>query len=393
MTMEERDAVVIGAGPAGLAVAGCLIRQGLRPLVLERAGELGASWRTHYERLHLHTVKTHSALPGLPFPKSAPRYVSRQGVVDYLEAYAAHHGIAPRLNTGVEAIVPRTGRWQVTTMDRQRFEAPAVVVATGANNHPNRPELAGRSAFRGRIVHSGDYRNGKPFAGNRVLVVGMGNTGAEIALDLAEHGAKAALSVRSPVNIVYRDVLGRPTQLTSMALARLPERWGDAIARWLCTVTVGDIDRYGLRRSTLSPLRQLREHGRTPVIDIGTLARIKSGQIRVHPDIDRFTDDGVRFVDGSEAPFDAVVLATGYRAGVERLFPETQVPLDTNGMPRDVVAGDALQDVYFVGFDLRQPGGLLRTIGLQARDVAAVIAQRAARSQAAASVDPPPVRR
>ena len=391
--MENSDAVVIGAGPAGLAAAACLIQRGLRPMVLERAGDLGASWRSHYERLHLHTVKTHSALPGLPFPASAPRYVSRQGVVDYLAAYATHHRIAPRVGADVASIVPRDGGWQVATAAGQRYAAPAVVVATGANNRPNRPEFNGQAAFAGRIVHSGDYRNAAPFRGRRVLVVGMGNTGAEIALDLAEQGATAALSVRSPLNIVYRDVLGRPTQLTSMALARLPDRWGDAIARWLCTVTVGDIDRYGLQRSELSPLRQLREHGRTPVIDIGTLARIQSGEIAVFPGIDRFTPDGVRFVDGREAPFDAVVLATGYSAGVERLFPETEVPLDANGMPRDVIGQGALRGAYFVGFDLRQPGGLLRTIGLQARDVAAAIANTAPQAASCAAVDPLPVQR
>ena len=92
-------------------------------------------------------------------------------------------------------------------------------------------------------MHSRDYRNAAPFAGRRVLVVGMGNTGAEIALDLAEQGVAVALSVRSPVNIVYRDVLGRPTQQTSLALARLPTALGDALARWLCDVTVGDIGR------------------------------------------------------------------------------------------------------------------------------------------------------
>ncbi|MEO6744147.1 MAG: NAD(P)/FAD-dependent oxidoreductase [Caldimonas sp.] len=391
--MEKSDAVVIGAGPAGLAAAACLIQQGCQPLVLERAGDLGASWRSHYERLHLHTVKTHSALPGLPFPASAPRYVSRQGVVDYLTAYAAHHRIAPRIGAEVDGVVPCDGGWQVATTDGQRCVAPAVVVATGANNRPNRAEFSGQAAFAGRIVHSGDYRNAEPFRGRRVLVVGMGNTGAEIALDIAEQGATAALSVRSPLNIVYRDVLGRPTQLTSMALARLPDRWGDAIARWLCTVTVGDIDRYGLKRSDLSPLRQLREHGRTPVIDIGTLARIKSGEIAVFPGIDRFTPEGVRFVDGREAPFDAIVLATGYSAGVERLFPETEVPLDANGMPRDVIGRGALRGTYFVGFDLRQPGGLLRTIGLQARDVAAAIASAAPQAVSSAAVDPLPVQR
>ena len=391
--MEKCDAVVIGAGPAGLAVAACLIRHGRQPLVLERAGDLGASWRSHYERLHLHTVKTHSALPGLPFPASAPRYVSRQGVVDYLAAYAAHHRIVPRVGMAVDAIVARDAGWQVATSTGQRFAAPAVVIATGANNRPNRAEFSGQASFAGRIVHSGDYRNAEPFRGRRVLVVGMGNTGAEIALDLAEQGATAALSVRSPVNIVYRDVLGRPSQLTSIALARLPGRWGDAIARWLCTVTVGDIDRYGLKRSDLSPLRQLREHGRTPVIDIGTLARIQSGEIAVYPGIDRYTPEGVRFVDGREAPFDAVVLATGYRAGVEQLFPETDVPLDANGMPRDVIGRGALRGAYFVGFDLRQPGGLLRTIGLQAEEVAAAIAGAAPQVASEAAVDPLPVRR
>ena len=384
----DSDAVVVGAGPAGLAAAACLIQRGLRPLVLERSTALAAAWRAHYERLHLHTVKTHSALPGLPFPDGAPRYVSRQGVVDYLEAYAAQHRIEPRLGEAVEAIVPADGGWQLSTVAGRVYSAPAVVVATGANNRPNRPAFAGEEVFMGRILHSGDYRNPQPFIGQRVLVVGMGNTGAEIALDLAEHRVKAALSVRSPLNIVYRDVLGRPTQLTSMALARLPNAWGDAIARLLCTLTVGDTSRYGLQRSPMSPLRQLREHGRTPVIDVGTLARIKAGEIAVHPGIERFTPNGVRFVDGQEAAFDAVVLATGYAAGIERLFPQTPVPLDRSGMPADVVGRDELDGAYFVGFDLRQPGGLLRTIGLQAQQVAAEIAQRASRSFGGAFTDP-----
>ena len=368
--MQNSDAVVIGAGPAGLAAAACLIQRGRQPLVLERAGELGASWRSHYERLHLHTVKTHSALPGLPFPDSAPRYVSRQDVVDYLTAYAAHHRITPRVGADVASIVPRDGGWQVPTSDGQRYVAPAVVVATGANNRPNRPEFNGQASFAGRIVHSGDYRNAAPFRGRRVLVVGMGNTGAEIALDLAEQGATAALSVRSPLNVVYRDVLGRPTQLTSMALARLPDRWGDAIARWLCTVTVGDIDRYGLQRSELSPLRQLREHGRTPVIDIGTLARIKSGEIAVFPAIRRLVSGGAEFVDGRSAKFDAIVLATGYRAGVAALFPDSAVPVDASGLPTQLAGAGALGGIFFVGFDVRQAGGLLRTIAGQALSVA-----------------------
>jgi cation diffusion facilitator CzcD-associated flavoprotein CzcO len=210
-------------------------------------------------------------------------------------------------------------------------------------------------------------------------VVGIGNTGAEIALDLVEHSVPTALSVRSPVNIVRRDVLGRPTQLTAIMLSRLPEAWGDAVARLFRDLTVGDLGRWGLRTSRTSPLHDLRRFGRTPVIDIGTVARIKAGDIRIRPDIETLTPAGARFVDGSEQAFDAVILATGYSAGLQRLFPQSELPLDERGLPASVIAGGALDGVYFVGFDLRQPGGLLRTIGMQAQAAADDIVARAGR--------------
>jgi len=378
----ECEVLVVGAGPAGLAVAATLKSKGRRPLVIEKSTQVGASWRNHYGRLHLHTVKALSALPGLPFPDEAPRYVPRQGVVDYLAAYAARAGIEPCFGEEATAIVrDAAGRWRTSTRSGQAFTADAVVVTTGANNQPFAPKIDGGERFRpaGRIVHSRDYRDAAPFAGERVLVVGMGNTGAEIALDLAEHGVAAALSVRSPVNIVHRDVLGRPTQQTSIMLARLPTPIGDALARLLCDVTVGDIARYGLPRSRVSPLRQLREQGRTPVIDVGTLARIKSGEIAVFPGIRRLVAGGAEFVDGRTAKFDALVLATGYRSGVAALFPGCTVPVDDSGLPTQLAGAGALDGVFFVGFDVRQAGGLLRTIARQALLVAEQIGAAPAR--------------
>ena len=368
--MESTEVVVIGAGPAGLAVAATLAAKGRRSLVLEKADAVGASWRSHYERLHLHTVKSLSALPGMAFPAAQPKYVPRQGVVDYLDAYAKHAGIVPRFASEATAIVRDGDAWRVETRSGEAIRARAVVVATGANQHPNVAALDGEPTFAGDILHSREYRNAAPFAGKSVLVVGMGNTGAEIALDLAEHGVATTLSVRSPVNVVLRDVLGRPTQKTSILLASLPRRLGDALASFFADLTVGDLSQLGLRRSPISPLRALREFGRTPVIDVGTLARIRSGEIAVRPGIRRLVADGAEFVDGSAGRFDAIVLATGYRAGVEALFPGVALPVDEHGLPRDVVGAGALAGIYFVGFDIRQPGGLLRAIATQALVVA-----------------------
>ena len=376
--MTDAPVLIIGAGPAGLATAGALRQRGIAAHVIEQAAEPGASWRAHYERLHLHTVKTHSALPGLPFPADAPRYLPRQGVVDYLERYAAHHGIRPETGEAVARIEADSAGWAVTTASGRCIRAAQVVLATGANREPRVPVLPGQDGFAGRVVHSRSYRNARPFAGQRVLVVGMGNTGAEIALDLAEHGVRVALSVRSPVNIVHREVLGRPTQLSSIALGKLPPALGDALALLLRTLTVGDLTRWGLRTPAGSPLRQLRQEGKTPVIDVGTLQRIRAGDIAVHPGIALLTAGGVRFVDGTEHAFDTVILATGYKPALQGLFPKHPLPLDERGLPGVLHGAGPLAGLHFVGFDIRQPGGLLRTIAMQAERVAARIASAGA---------------
>ncbi len=376
---DHHPVLIVGAGPAGLAVAGSLRLLHRGSTVIEEAAQLGSSWRAHYRRLHLHTVKSHSALPGLPFPDAAPRYVPRQGVVDYLEAYARHHGIEPmggqtvvRITAGPAA--EHVARWRVHTAAGRVFTATQLVLATGANREPRAPVLPGQDAFSGRVLHSHAYRDAEPFKGQSVLVVGMGNTGAEIALDLAEQGVAVALSVRSPVNIVKRDVLGRPTQLSSIALARLPEPMGNALATLLRQLTVGDLSRWGLRTPKDSPLRQLRHEGKTPVIDVGTLARIKRGEIPVYPGIATLVRGGVRFTDGSARGFDSIVLATGYQPLLQGLFPDHPLPLDERGLPTVLHGDGPLDGLHFVGYDIRQPGGLLRTIAMQAERVAARIA-------------------
>ena len=373
-------AVVVGAGPAGLASAACLKRRGIEPLVLEAGDAVGTSWRNHYRRLHLHTPKEHSHLPGLPFAADVPRYPSRAEVVAYLEQYAAAHAIAPRTSEPVHRVAADGDRLVVDSA-RARYRAPIVVVATGFNRVPNPDPLPDLARFRGEIVPAAHYRDGASFAGKRVLVVGAGNTGAEIALDLVEHGATSTLSLRSPVNVVPRDVLGIPMLVTTLRLRRLPTRLVDFIGRIVGRLVFGNLARFGLPRPALGPLSSVKLRGRIPLIDVGTVAAVKRGAITVKPELAGFTEGGARFTDGSAIDIDAVVVATGYRPALADIVA---VPgaLDDAGCPRGWNARAAHPGLYFVGFK-NVATGLLREIGLQAEavaaDAAAHAAERAAR--------------
>ena len=261
---------------------------------------------------------------------------------------------------------------------RAAYRARAVVIASGLNRVPNPERLPGQERFRGTLIHSRDYRNADRFLDQRVLVVGAGNTGAEIALDLAEHGARPTMALRSPVNIVPRDFLGMPTQLTTIRMRKLPLKLADRLARLVSRLAFGNLARYGLARPALGPLTAFKLRRRVPLIDVGTIAAVKRGDIAVKPAVARFTETGALFADGSAAAFDAVVLATGYRPALEDIVAVPGV-LDDEGYPRDWKGG-AHPGLFFVGY--QQPStGLLREIAIQAEAVAAAIAPASPNSQ------------
>lgn len=364
-------AVIVGAGPAGLASAACLKQRGIEALVLEAGASLANSWRHHYDRLRLHTVKQQSHLPGLPFARELARYPTRAEVIAYLEAYAARFEIVPRTAEAVRRVCAADDGFVVES-ERATYRTRAVVIASGLNRVPNPDRLPGQERFRGALIHSRDYRNADRFVDQRVLVVGAGNTGAEIALDLAEHGVRPTMALRSPVNIVPRDFLGLPTQLTSIRLRGLPLALADAVARLVSRLAFGNLARYGLTRPALGPLTAFKLRRRVPLIDVGTIAAIKRGDIAVKPAVAGFTETGALFADGSADEFDAVVLATGYRPALEDIVAVAGV-LDDEGCPRDWKGG-AHPGLFFVGYQ-QPPTGLLREIALQAEAVAAAIAR------------------
>ena len=366
--MQSPDAIVIGAGPAGLATAQCLRAAGLAPIILDKADAVGAAWRRHYDRLHLHTPRAHSSLPGMALPAAYGRYPSRAQFVSYLECYTETFDLRPVLGAQVEAVRRDGARWRVEA-GAHSASAPVVVVATGWADFPYRPNWPGMDTFEGAIVHSGDYRNGAPYAGKRVLVVGFGNSGAEIALDLCEGGAHVTLAVRSPVRILPRDLLGLPILDFAIAQRFLPPRIADALNAPALRLAIGSIESLGMRKAAKGPLQMIAEDGRVPVIDVGTVAKIRAGAIAVRGDIERITRDGVVFAETGPERFDAMILATGFRPDLRRLLPDAQAALTDDGAPRVSDVASAEPGLFFVGA-IASPTGQLRQIGIGARSVA-----------------------
>jgi indole-3-pyruvate monooxygenase len=369
----QPETLIIGAGPAGLAVAACLKKRGASFVILERAAEVGSSWRRHYDRLHLHTVKNQSALPYLNFPTQTPRYPSRDETISYLERYANHFGLIPEFGEEVDRVTASDQGWITTTKDRA-YRSKQVIVATGYNAIPHVPTWPGQQGFRGCIVHSSEYRNGTPFCGQSVLVIGFGNSGGEIAMDLHEHGAQVTMSVRGTVNVVPREILHLSIVSVSIALSRLPARVADALAAPLLRLTIGDLSKLGFRQAASGPITQIKTRSRVPLIDIGTVGLIRAGQIEIRSGVRSMSETHVTFEDGSLSRFDAIVLATGFRPGVERfLQPPNNVFVEGRALGKIRVMGTG--GLYFCGFSV-SPTGMLRDIAMEARWIAEHITRR-----------------
>jgi indole-3-pyruvate monooxygenase len=370
VAMTSTPTIVVGAGPAGLAVAGLLRQRGRDFTLIEAGPRIANSWRHHYDRLHLHTPKQTSQLPGFPFPAGTPTFPSRQQVVDYLDSYAERFGIKPRFDERMTLAKHVDGRWLVTT-DREQFSAKNLVITTGLLRVPHRPELPGQGDFGRAMSHACTYANPTPFVGKRVLVVGFGNSGAEIAFDLVEHGVEVGIVVSRPCNVVPRSLMKIPAGIPSAVfiwMARtLPRSWQDAFLRTAAKRALGELETYGIRAPSYGVVAGLAR-GHAPLVDIGTIGAIKTGRIAVYPAIERLTATGAIFKDGRCADFDHVLLATGYRTGLEDILADADVVLDAAGVPKTIGRESELRGLYFVGFEVRALG-LLFTTMLDARAV------------------------
>nr|XP_025626020.2 probable indole-3-pyruvate monooxygenase YUCCA3 [Arachis hypogaea] len=361
--------VIVGAGPSGLAVAAGLKDQGVPFIILERANCIVSLWQNRtYDRLKLHLPKQFCQLPNLPFPDDFPEYPTKFQFIKYLESYANHFNITPQFNETVQSAKydETFGLWRVKTIRKSHSGSSEVeyicrwlIVATGENAERVVPEFEGLDEFGGHVMHACDYKSGESYKGQKVLVVGCGNSGMEVSLDLCNHNATPSMVVRSSVHVLPREVFGKSTfELAIMLMKRLPLWMVDKILLILAHLILGNVEKYGLKRPSVGPLELKNTAWKTPVLDIGALKKIRSGQIKVVPGIKRFWQGKVELVDGKILEIDSVVLATGYRSNVPSWLKENDMFSD-DGVPKDPFPNGwkGKAGLYAVGFTRRGLSG------------------------------------
>ncbi|MEV5620183.1 NAD(P)-binding domain-containing protein [Streptomyces bacillaris] len=323
--MEHADLIVIGGGQSGLATAALAPRYGFtRVLVLESAKEPGGAWPRYYDSLTLFSPARYSALPGMRFPGNPDRYPRRDDVVAYLRTYAGRLPASIRPSTTVTSVTRKGGVWRVRSKDGREFTAAAVVAATGDFGAPFLPEIPGRTEFGGRVLHAADYRSPHVFAGQRVIVVGGGNSAIQIAAELGPL-ASTTLATRRPVAWTPQRPLGRDLH------------W------WLKHT-----------RFDIAPIRRLLAKIPVSVIDDGTCrSALDRHGVDRRAMFNAFTTDGVLWADGTHEPVETAVFATGYRPAFGYLtgsgaLDGTGAPLHHGGLSTMV------EGLGFVGMEFQR---------------------------------------
>src|SRR5579871_3127360 len=366
--MKETTTLIIGASISGLACAASLQKKGIEYLIIEKSADIATPWRNHYERLHLHTTKHFSNLPYKKFAKQIPNYPSRQQVIDYLDDYKKSFDINPIFNTEAKSVYRQDGYW-ITETSNETFKSKFLIMATGPYGKPRPVSIEGMETFTGKILHSSEYKTGKDFSGQQVLVIGFGNSACEIAIDLVEQHANTSMSVRSPVNVIPKEVFGISVLQLSVYMSKLPPHIADAMNAPLIRLLVGDINKLGLKKKPYGPFVEINQYQSVPLIDIGTIAHIKKGNIKILGEINFINGKAVHFKNGMTKEFDAIVAGIGYNKNVSMFKYLDNDRFDDLNVSVNKQKYFGKDGLYFCGFWI-SPTGAIREIAMDAKKIA-----------------------
>lgn len=373
-TMHGSPAViVIGAGPSGLAVARQLEHQhAIQTLVLDRAVTPAASWRTRYDNFRLNTTGYLSHLPGQRIPWTAGRWPSKEDMVGYFDRYVRQQNITLRLGCEVNRIDRAADGWHLDTSSGE-IRTPAVVLATGNYRTPTVPGWPGLHHFTGDVVHSGDFTNAWPFRGRDVLVVGPGNSGADIAVQLANDGARRIwLAVRTPPHLVRRAMGPLPSDIFLELFAGVPARTIDPLIGRLNRLIWGDLSEYGFQRPPLGLKATVEQRGRIPTLADELIRAVRARRVEVVAAVEAVEADHVVLADGNSVAPEVIIAATGFSPDLHGMVGHLGV-LDDHGHPRSGFAGHLGDGMFAIGYGI-PPNGPLRAIRLHATPLAGQIA-------------------
>ncbi|KAG4916590.1 hypothetical protein AAZX31_19G193200 [Glycine max] len=379
---EATKVIIIGAGTSGIATAGCLTKQSIPYIMLEREDCFASLWQKYtYDRLHLHLRKQVCELPHLPFPKSYPHYVPRKQFIDYLGNYVNHFEIKPLYQRAVELVEYDgwKGIWRVKAQNRrsgelEEYAGKYLVVASGETAEPRLPQIQGLESFNGKVIHSTAYKNGNEFKNKHVLVVGSGNSGMEIALDLSNFGAKPSIIVRSPVHFLSRDMM----YYASLMLNYLSLSTVEKVLVMVSKVVYGDLSEYGIPYPSEGPFTMKMKYAKFPIIDVGTVKKIKSREIQVLPaEIKSIRGNEVLFQDGKSYTFDSIVFCTGFKRSTQKWLKGGDDLLNEDGFPKNSFPNHwkGRNGLYCVGLSRRGFFGANMDAQLVANDIASLIPQ------------------
>ena len=378
--MKQTETLIIGASVSGLALAASLQKKNIQYIIIEKQSQIASPWRHHYERLHLHTNKRVSNLPYKKFDSTIPRYPSGKQVVAYLEDYQKEFNINPIFNAEATSIWKENNYW-VTDTNQGKFISKYLIMATGAFGKPKPVSIKGMESFPGRIIHSCEYRSGKDFKGEKVLVVGFGNSACEIAIDLYEQAAIPFMSVRSPVNIIPRDIAGIPILELSLIMSQLPTRVADTITTLLTRLLFGDITKLGLTKKLYGPFEEIKKYMTIPSIDIGTVKHIRQGHIKVNGGIDHIKGNNVYFSDGKIEDFNSIIACIGFNNENARIIAVDKNRFEDLKVCVDKQKNFGEDGLYFCGFWIGSTGHI-REIAGDALKIAKDIAEKQIDSKA-----------